>query len=99
MENNKTEQWTYGLSLSGLFGRNRKVKSDYHTIAEAPLDNPLSSEALETIVKAKLEKLKVKHGVWHVTKDKETLENDCGVVIRSRVLHFGTDNRVMSGAI
>ena len=48
----------YQLVYKGLFGRNRKVKSDSVRIAETPVDAPLDEEAVRALLPAAIAEIR-----------------------------------------
>jgi hypothetical protein len=50
----------YDMRVNGLFGRNRKVKSESFKLAEVPADAPLAVETVRELATKKLNEVKVK---------------------------------------
>jgi hypothetical protein len=62
MEKAKNEKtfMRYSMGLVGVWGRNRKMKLEVFDLVDQPLDQPLSEEALDKLVEAKLVEIRVK---------------------------------------
>jgi len=56
----KKDILTYDLRVVGIFGRNRKVKSEHFTFAEVPAAEPLTLERARELATKKLNEVKVK---------------------------------------
>ena len=95
-----TQQTVYTLCITGIWGRNRKVKFDMFTMAELPDDSSIEAQELANLVAQKLLEVKAKSGKWHVTRDVEKLDDfGNGVIIRCRTIKFGGVNRVLEGVL
>lgn len=74
-ESVKREVLTYDLRVVGIFGRNRKVKSEHFTFAEVPATEPLTLEKARELATAKLNEVKLKgKGKVSVTETPQTVE-------------------------
>ena len=72
---NKKKILRYQLRVRGLFGRNRKVKSDSFTLVrECDPDKPLAVEDLLPLFRAKLAEIRFKGGIASVTEDPLTID-------------------------
>ena len=95
-----TQQTVYELCITGIWGRNRKVKFDMFSLIELPGDSSIEAQELANLVAQKLLDIKAKSGKWHVTRDVEKLDDfGNGVIIRCRTIKFGGVNRVLEGVL
>ncbi len=74
-ESVKREVLSYELRVVGIFGRNRKVKSEHFPLAEVPATEPLTMEKARELATQKLNEVKLKgKGKVSVSETPQTVE-------------------------